>query len=221
MSWLGVPFPLQSQDVFYHAELFLNKIPKVLIEMPEKSINLDTFLTALVAGGIPAIVAWFTLRSNKVSLKEQLLHQEHIAKLTLNAQVVTASRKDSITAIRSTTAKFLANVQSAFNVTNALNYENRKAERDEENHRTLKIRQLEYFNEMATLRWNIRLMLHPDYPEYQSIIDAMDEIRNSVNSITSFPEGIQLSEVSHLVKVIESGVRKTIEREMEKFESLN
>lgn len=49
-------------------------------------------------------------------------------------------------------------------------------------------------------------MLRPDYPEYQSIIDAMDEIRNSVNSITSVPEGIQLREVSHSFKVIEGGL---------------
>jgi hypothetical protein len=49
----------------------------------------------------------------------------------------------------------------------------------------------------------------------------MDGIRNSVNSFTSVPEGVQLSEVSHLFKIIESGIRKAIEREMEKFESLN
>jgi hypothetical protein len=221
MAWQGVPFSLRGDEVFYHAEMILSKVPKIIVELPSKGWSLEGFLTALVAGGIPALVAWFALRVNKDSLKVQLAHQEIITKMTLNAQLITANRKDNINNLRNITAKFLANVQSAINVTNAINYESRKKERDVDNLMKLKFEQLGYFNEMASLRWNIRLMLRPEDPEYQSVVNAMDALKEIVNNIQETPDGIKLKQAAPIFKTIEEGVRKKIERETDKFESLN
>lgn len=114
MAWQGIPFLLKGDEVFYHAEILLSQIPKIVLEMPEKGGGLEAFFTALIAGGIPAIVAYLAMRSNtKLITKQQVQHGE-IADKTIKAQVVAANRQAWINEIRDLMSQFAADNRECF-----------------------------------------------------------------------------------------------------------
>jgi hypothetical protein len=124
MAWLGIPFQLSSSEIFYNARLALDKIPKVIFENADKSMISDAIIAAFIGGALPAIVAFFALRHNSKSLKDQLNQQSDLANTTLKAQIVTANRKDWVNDLRNTTSSFLASLQGVINTTNFIYYEN-------------------------------------------------------------------------------------------------
>lgn len=107
MGWQGIPFLMKGDEVFYHAEVLLKKIPKIVLEIPEKS-SWESILTALIAGGIPAYVAYRAMKSNTQLVTQQQLQQGEIADKTIKAQVVASSRQAWINELRDLLSQFAA-----------------------------------------------------------------------------------------------------------------
>lgn len=107
MSWHGIPFLLKGDEVFYHAEVLFSKIPKIVLEIPDKS-GWEAFFTALVAGGIPAYVAYRAMKSNTQLVTQQQVQQGEIADKTIKAQVVASSRQAWINELRDLISQFAA-----------------------------------------------------------------------------------------------------------------
>ncbi|MCW6583578.1 hypothetical protein NFB41_03525 [Yersinia ruckeri] len=68
MSWQGIPFPFTPENVFSSSYFAISRIPKVVIE---SEFAWDMVLGSLLAGCIPAIMAWLALRNNKDMVKLQ------------------------------------------------------------------------------------------------------------------------------------------------------
>ncbi|MBG0637042.1 hypothetical protein I4P06_03330 [Enterobacter asburiae] len=108
MGWQGIPFLMKGDEVFYHAEIILNKLPKIVLEIPEKGGGLEAFLTALVAGVIPAYVAYRAMKSNTQLVTQQQIQQGEIADKTIKAQVVAASMQTWINELRDLLSQYAA-----------------------------------------------------------------------------------------------------------------
>lgn len=79
----------------------------------------DTFLSGLVAGLIPALVAVWAMRSNSQNINQERAHQQELANKNITAQIVSASRQVWINDLRDSGAQYLGSLVS---VVNSLNY---------------------------------------------------------------------------------------------------
>lgn len=71
----GNSFQLNGNDVFYHGDFVLKQIPKIVVESDSGWIIFASLVSTLLAGGLPAIMAWEALRSTAESLQKQMAHQ--------------------------------------------------------------------------------------------------------------------------------------------------
>ncbi|QLZ60524.1 hypothetical protein HV079_15810 [Citrobacter freundii] len=104
MAWQGLPYPLRGDEIFNHTELFFNKIPKLIVELPEKGVSTESLVTV----GITSIVALVAMITNTVVLLRQQKQQGKIADKTIRAQVVTANRQDWINELRDLVAEYVS-----------------------------------------------------------------------------------------------------------------
>ncbi|MCY0771279.1 hypothetical protein OWK27_00930 [Enterobacter cloacae complex sp. 2022EL-00788] len=220
MAWLGVPFPLVGDEAFYYAEVFLNKIPKIIVELPSKGWSIEGFLTALVAGGIPAIVAWLTLRSNVNSQKIQISQQERLTRMTLTAELVTSNRKKLIDDLRKCTSSYLSFVQSSANTYNKINYYEKNKQTETDRIEDLKKELTSCFHQMSVERWNIRLLISEKQPQYEPITKAITDITFMLNQPGLYPNGYTRDDFDSYFEAIENGVKSFIEEQLLQVENL-
>jgi hypothetical protein len=221
MTWQGTPFPLRSEDIFYHADVLLNKIPRVFVELPDKGWNFETFVTALVAGGIPAFVAWLAMRANNRSMQQQLEQQERITRMTLTVEHVITNRKKQIEELRHCSANFLAYAQSAANQANAIIIKRKSDPKLVGEFIELHNAQLNFFQLMSMERWNIRLLLDKNDSKYEIITKAMSDILHILNNPNLYPDGYKPEHFYALFETIEAGIRVVIEEHTYRLEQLN
>ncbi|EPH2225915.1 TPA: hypothetical protein MYK43_000678 [Klebsiella pneumoniae] len=67
MAWLGIPFPLEKVEGtifsnYQFSHLTIDKLPSVVVD---SSFSWETLLSAIIAGAIPAWIAYKAIRSNK------------------------------------------------------------------------------------------------------------------------------------------------------------
>ncbi|MGP0854839.1 hypothetical protein ACJ8QI_09000 [Serratia sp. CY84636] len=202
MDWQGIPFLMKGDEVFYHAEVLLSKIPKIVLEIPDKS-SWESFLTALIAGGIPAYVAYRAMKSNTQLVTQQQLQQGKIADKTIKAQVVASSRQVWINEIRDLLSQFAADNRAClkrqwdyFNADNlfqqyALTEQNINIEVFLEERRTAQ-RMLEdairardeILNKINYVKNRILLMLNHDEAECAALIELMSSIEKKSSNLS-------------------------------------
>lgn len=220
MAWLGIPFQLSSSEIFYNARLALDKIPKVIFENADKSMISDTIIAAFIGGALPAIVAFFALRHNSKSLKDQLNQQSDLANTTLKAQIVTANRKDWVNDLRNTTSSFLASLQGVINTTNFIYYENSRQNIDADKvHHYAEMRN-NHLQEMCSYSWKIKLLLKPEHAESAVVTSILDGAVDVINGNKNFDEEMYKKTITPLFHSITKNIKAIIDNEMVKFESI-
>lgn len=94
MEWRGIPYPETVERVVTNANLVIDKLPKVYIDTGDNLWPiLGTIGSSLIAGAIPAIIAWLAIKSNQKTFEADRVVQLEIAKTNFNAQVISASRQ--------------------------------------------------------------------------------------------------------------------------------
>lgn len=221
MAWQGIPFPLRIDDVFYHANIALDKIPKIVIENISKKEVSDTIIAAVIGGGIPALVAIVAMFLNARSLKKQMENHERIASDTLKGQLVTAYRKDWVNDLRNATSLYLANMQEAINAFASLDFEKKRRNKNPERIYFFTGKYSDSIREMSTYSWRVKLLLKPEHSESAVVIDHLDEMVKVMNGLKPLTWESYCADLKPLVDCIQSRIKIIIDKEMGRFESLS
>ncbi|EKS7778550.1 hypothetical protein ACOGYG_003634 [Edwardsiella piscicida] len=112
MAWQGIPYLLGGSEVFHHSDLVLRQIPKIVIESDSSWVIFASICSAIVAGGLPAFVAWRAIRANAISLQYQMKKHEEVTKYSLKIQVESSTQKEYITTLVNTAAEIAAYSES-------------------------------------------------------------------------------------------------------------
>ncbi|MBH3318134.1 hypothetical protein I5Q06_01955 [Serratia ureilytica] len=112
MSWFGVPFLFNTDGMASNSYVYLNKIPKIIVDsvFDERTL-IAPALTALIPGAIAAVAMIYQNRS----IKEERKNQLNIARETIKSQVVTSSRQDWINRFSDLASDFIALVEPLLN----------------------------------------------------------------------------------------------------------
>ncbi|HDR2520045.1 TPA: hypothetical protein QCI30_004598 [Enterobacter ludwigii] len=221
MAWLGVPFQLSSAEVFYNARLALDQIPKIIIENADKSVVSDSIIAALIGGAIPALVAYFALKHNSSSLEKQLTQQSELANTTLKAQIVTANRKDWVNDLRDSTSLYLASFQGVMNATNSIHQERAQATHDKEKMKSLVDERTNHLQQMCAHSWKIKLLLKPEHEESAVVYGILDDVVKLVNKHKQYNDHQYTNEITPIYRALTGDIKKIIDREMVRFESIS
>ncbi|KTI91637.1 hypothetical protein [Enterobacter hormaechei] len=221
MAWQGFPYPARNDEVFYHANVLLEKIPKIIVQLPEKGVSLEGILTAIIAGGIPALVAWFAMRANNESLMQQLAQQERITHKTLTAELITSHRKKLVDDLRDSASKFLAYLQSAINVSNDIIFEQKKPSPNADKMNGLRLSRRDYFEKLAIERWKIKMLMDSAHPDYEKVVQTMSDIVFKLNSNGLYPNGYQPQDFNNHYEDFQNGVTGVINTELGHINTLN
>lgn len=186
MAWQGTPFDFHVNAV---NETLLNvgKLPTVLVD---SGFGWDTLLGSVVAGAIPAFIAWYTIKKNISALENDRLRQQEtfdrdrnaqldIAAKNLNAQVLSANRQQWINSLRANLSKFISLSASAIQnkITWYIHIENIPIRNGTETQGREFLNN--FFNEkhqMVGLATEIQLMLNPREDDSKRIIECLDKI---------------------------------------------
>lgn len=170
MAWQGIPFLLRGDEVFYHADFVLRQLPEVVLKTDSNGIIIASLVSALLAGAIPACVAWRAISKNGDALEKQLTLQEKLTKLTLKTEFESASQKELISNIINTTAEYVAYAHDVIHITDDL-IQFSKGEVKPPDFYSLLKDQKDRLRELGLRQWKLKLLLR-DHNEY---IDEITE----------------------------------------------
>jgi len=120
MTWQGVPFAF-NLDSINQTLLRVGQIPTVHVDT---GFGWDTLFGSIVAGAIPAFIAWYTIKKNLAALEKDRAEQQstfdkdrdaqlNIAAKNLNAQVLSNNRQQWINYLRKSISEFVSLSASA------------------------------------------------------------------------------------------------------------
>ncbi|HEF0125001.1 hypothetical protein [Citrobacter freundii] len=69
MAWNGIPFPLLDSLTKENIVLQIAKLPTIIVD---SGFPWESLLGSLIAGGIPAFIAWKTIKYNNELIKRQI-----------------------------------------------------------------------------------------------------------------------------------------------------
>lgn len=79
MAWPGIPF--LPEHFISNSYLAISEIPKVIIDSEFSwGSAIVTILGALIGGGIPAWIAWRTIKNSQILIKNQILISQQVEK---------------------------------------------------------------------------------------------------------------------------------------------
>ncbi|EMJ3157193.1 hypothetical protein AAEY46_004263 [Yersinia enterocolitica] len=126
MEWRGIPFPETVERIVTNTSLAIDKIPKVYIDTGDNTWSVTatmiaTILGSLIAGSIPAAIAWRTIKKNQESVEKDRAAQQAsfdkdreaqllIATRSFNAQVLSTNRQAWINELRDIITEFISSV---------------------------------------------------------------------------------------------------------------
>ena len=160
MAWQGIPYLLGGSEVFHHSDLVLRQIPKIVIESDSSWVIFASICSAIVAGGLPAFVAWRAIRANAISLQYQMKKHEEVTKYSLKIQVESSTQKEYITTLVNTAAEIAAYSESIKyiirDIETCMNSENF----NEDRYHDLLDMKKESQREFATRSWRLAMLLN-------------------------------------------------------------
>ncbi|EKN3596681.1 hypothetical protein FG435_003757 [Yersinia enterocolitica] len=131
MEWRGIPFPETVERIVTNTSLAIDKIPKVYIDTGDNTWSVTatmiaTILGSLIAGSIPAAIAWRTIKKNQESVEKDRIAQQAsfdkdrdaqllIATRSFNAQVLSTNRQAWINELRDIITEFISSVEPYIN----------------------------------------------------------------------------------------------------------
>ncbi|QLR72703.1 hypothetical protein HV337_09230 [Citrobacter freundii] len=69
MAWLGIPFNCFNNSTFESTALSISKLPTIIVE---SGFGWDSVLGSLIAGSIPAWIAWRAIKHSQNSIRYQI-----------------------------------------------------------------------------------------------------------------------------------------------------
>lgn len=188
MIWQGVPFSSFVFPMNDTSHLAISQIPPLVID---SGFAWETVLATLIAGAIPAFVAWKTIRNNQDSVEKDRAAQLDIASKNFNAQVLSTNRQSWIKELRDTSSDFMSTVDKMTELRGVMqvNYEmgldhirrqdlsqNLGKERLAEN-----LKEFERLNGsmLFCIRKN-QLLLNPKESQYHNINNLMSSIQHEI-----------------------------------------
>lgn len=114
MVWQGIPYPLSN--ILESGYLTVSKIPTVVVDT---GFAWESVIGALIAGAIPAYIAWYTIKRNIRALEDDRQRQQEsfdkdraaqldIATKNINAQVLSNNRQQWINLLRELISEYLS-----------------------------------------------------------------------------------------------------------------
>ncbi|EGT0649629.1 hypothetical protein JAF95_002735 [Citrobacter braakii] len=202
MAWQGIPFPLNGS-----IGLLIEKIPH--LDVTTKSgFGWDTIAAsvagAIIASAIPAGIAWWSIRNNNRTMREDRERQFHdfeesrktqitIADEGRKAQIIAANRLVWIKDLREASAEFVA---SAYNNLSLCKKVVILLDEFDKHHLHLKTA-IEYpssvmqakhdahdsFVSLVLHTTRIKMMLNPDRLEHTKVMSTMDNLKQHAEEI--------------------------------------
>ncbi|CNI25323.1 hypothetical protein [Yersinia intermedia] len=201
MEWRGIPFPETVERIVTNTSLVIDKIPKVYIDTGDNTWSVTatmiaTILGSLIAGSIPAAIAWRTIKKSQESVEKDRAAQQIsldkdreaqllIATRSFNAQVLSTNRQEWINRLRDIMSLYISNVEAYLNVKRLLTLESKakrwgngtQAQIEAYFQETLKLKQ-----SIVTSSINIKLMLNSTEWTSKLILSAMGKIEYKIDN---------------------------------------
>lgn len=214
MDWQGIPFKFWGEDPLQQAFLSVSHLPNIIVKT---DFALDTFLSGLVAGLIPAVVAYLAMRSNAKSIRDERLHQEKLSSITITKQIVSASRQVWINDLRESTAKFIGVATGVVNCLNTMVEEYRNNDIASELYLKLYEDHRVAMSELGLLRSKIDLLLNPEEERSQRVSEVIDNLRELLTKERKFDEKIDFDEITPHLKKLKECIYAVIKHEWKKI----
>ncbi|MFV8760883.1 hypothetical protein ACNSO7_21655 [Yersinia enterocolitica] len=172
MEWRGIPFPETVERIVTNTSLAIDKIPKVYIDTGDNTWSVTatmiaTILGSLIAGSIPAAIAWRTIKKNQESVEKDRAAQQAsfdkdrdaqllIASKSFNAQVLSTNRQVWINELRNIISEFVSLIDLYINTNYKFKVETKRFEKFEKAYNSQLVRTDSINNELksAQKRWD-------------------------------------------------------------------
>jgi hypothetical protein len=219
MDWLGIPFPLNGNDVFYHGDLVLKQLPKIVVESGSGWIIFASLVSALLAGGLPAIMAWKAIRSTTESLQKQMAHQEQMTKLALKTEIESKNQTDYIEDLVNVAAECVAAAEAVkFVMQDATKAYARKD--SQERHNDLLDLQKEKRHVFSVASWKMLLHLEKREIDYTLLKKGMNSIYTVLNNFDTTDVEIDHESFNRGLNTVRDAIKEIIASEYRKLKEL-
>lgn len=220
MAWLGIPFPLPT-EILNSTILSIGKIPKIIVD---SGFGWDNLAGSLIAGVIPAFIAWYSIRKNLKELERDRLLQQasfdrdrdaqlNIASKNLNAQVLSVNRQQWINSLRDTTANYMSAVNALRKSRTMARYCLQLAKKNDHDFFIQYGGQISAMTEDArevdNLSFKIRLLLNPAEEEAIKITSLLKDITFNTGAFERRPDKNAIASLGdELVEVTQKYIKK-------------
>ncbi|BEM42750.1 hypothetical protein ACTVNX_14490 [Serratia nevei] len=214
MDWQGIPFKFFGEDPLQQAFLSVSHLPNIIVKT---DFALDTFLSGLVAGFIPAAVAIWAMVTNAKNIRDERLHQEKLSSTTITKQIVSASRQVWINDLRESTAKFIGMATGLINCLNSMVDEYNPNDNASSLYMKLYEEHRIAMSELGLLKSKIELLLNPEEERSQRVSDALDKLREFLLKDREPDEDIDFDELTPHMEKLKECIYAVIKHEWKKI----
>ncbi|XYK68116.1 hypothetical protein ACSJL4_001939 [Serratia nematodiphila] len=214
MDWQGIPFKFLGEDPLQQAFLSVSHLPNIILKT---DFALDTFFSSVVAGFIPAVVAYVAMRSNAKNIRDERLHQLRLSEITITKQIVSASRQVWINELRDSGAQYIGLVTSVVNCLNSMAAEYAYGRSESEHYFKLLDEQRSEKAELGLLKTKIELLLNPEEHESKRVISALEDIRIFILADKENHERIEFDGLRPLCSELKLSIYSVIKSEWNKI----
>ena len=219
MDWLGIPFPLNGNDVFYHGDFVLKQMPKIVVESDSGWIIFASLVSALLAGGLPAIMAWKAIRSTAESLQKQMAHQEQMTKLALKTEIESKDQTDYIEELVNVAAECVAAAEAVkFIMQYAKKSFGRNDSQERQNH--LLDLQKEKRHIFSIASWKMLLHLEKRGIDYSLLKNGMNSVYKVLNDFEPTDIEIDHDTFNSGLNTVRDAMKEIIAGEFRKLQEL-
>ncbi|MGK3190926.1 hypothetical protein [Enterobacter soli] len=219
MDWLGIPFPLNGNDVFYHGDFVLKQMPKIVVESDSGWIIFASLVSALLAGGLPAIMAWKAIRSTAESLQKQMAHQEQMTKLALKTEIESKDQTDYIEELVNVAAECVAAAEAVkFIMQDATKSFGRNDSQERQNH--LLDLQKEKRHIFSIASWKMLLHLEKRGIDYSLLKNGMNSVYKVLNDFEPTDIEIDHDTFNSGLNTVRDAMKEIIAGEFRKLQEL-
>lgn len=177
--WLGIPFKCLDSSFIGSASVAISKLPEIHISSsPDMVGPILTVLGTLVAGSIPAFIAWKAISANR----KQMLQQQIII-----------NKQNSLNELRTKISSFLAGVEKLSLILRRDVYDRGDRVQGIDYDRKKYISELAY--DADALYYSIRLLIE-GRPEFKDISDLVEEIESEFKRTLEKNERFNLDDLS-------------------------
>lgn len=206
MDWQGIPYLL----VHNSTRLDINKLPTIVVD---SGFAWENVIGAVIAGSIPAFIAWYTIKKNMSALKEDRDAQLDIASKNIKAQVLSGNRQQWINSLREATAEYIAAVhavrKSRTMARHCLSVSKKEGTDFVLTYRSVIEAMTKDAKELERLKYKILLLINPLEPEAIEIDRILKKVQKNSGSFDERPNKKKLYTLTkELVSVTQRYLKK-------------